>query len=293
MAGLRLPGSGARSGIVGVFLVVLGLALIGGSAAYFAYSHFAREGLDELNYSVPTGPGGQGPDSPAQDPELGAPSATPTGTSPEPGSSLPSGAIYSQRLYPGEQLQARFWKDPSSYRPPVVNVSALLEGFQPVDWRQLPPVHTLPRPTRLIIPAIAVDSVTAELKIEDLGDSRSYETPKFVVGHIPETANPGELGTAWFFGHLESPIRDEGSVFRRLPEIPAMLRDGEPVHVLVESPQAVYLFQVTATRVVHESALVLHDLGAPAIVLVTCVPRLVYDHRLLVMGELVGVKPKV
>jgi LPXTG-site transpeptidase (sortase) family protein len=151
------------------------------------------------------------------------------------------------------------------------------------------------RAVRIAIPAIGVESDVAELAILDLGDSRQYETPKNVVGHIPETANPGESGNGWFFGHLESPIRGEGNVFRRLPEVPGLLKeyletgDG-PVYVFLSSPDGEFLYQVTETKVVHRDELALYDSGGPAITLVTCYPRFVYDQRVVVTAKLVGVK---
>ena len=127
------------------------------------------------------------------------------------------------------------------------------------------------------------------MQILDLGDSLEYETPKNVVGHIPETANAGEDGTAWFFGHLESPIQGEGNVFARLPELPDLLRRGK-VYATVENEEATYLYELTASRVMHEDELVVFDAGEAGISLVTCVPRFLYDHRLVVTGELVGLK---
>ena len=47
---------------------------------------------------------------------------------------------------------------------------------------------------RIRIPIINVDSEVGELEILDLGDSRAYETPKGIVGHLPKTPNPGEMG---------------------------------------------------------------------------------------------------
>jgi LPXTG-site transpeptidase (sortase) family protein len=132
------------------------------------------------------------------------------------------------------------------------------------------------------------------LAIVDLGNSRSYETPKNTIGHIPETADPGELGNGWFFGHLESPFRGEGNVFQRLPEIVDLLRQfadvGEgAVYVVVESDTGEYLYEVVATQVVHADELRLYDTDGVYITLVTCVPRLDYSHRLLVTAKLVGV----
>ena len=110
------------------------------------------------------------------------------------------------------------------------------------------------------------------------------------MGHIPETPNPGEGGNGWFFGHLESPFKGEGSVFRRLPEVPELLRNGDPVYVRLEREDIEFLYQVTATQVVHQSELRLYGSREATITLVSCVPRLVYDHRLLVTAKLVGVK---
>jgi LPXTG-site transpeptidase (sortase) family protein len=111
-----------------------------------------------------------------------------------------------------------------------------------------------------------------------------------VVGHIPETANPGEKGSGWYFGHLESPIRGEGSVFYDLPKIPSLLRQGEKVYIIVENGEDSFLYQVTETKVVPEDQLKLYDLKEPTVILVTCVPRLIYDHRLVVTAKLVGKK---
>ena len=69
-----------------------------------------------------------------------------------------------------------------------------------------------------------------------------------------------------------------------------MLQDGDPVYISVLSDEAEYLYQVTATQVVHQDDLRLYQTDTATITLVTCFPRLIYDHRILVTGELVGVK---
>ena len=143
---------------------------------------------------------------------------------------------------------------------------------------------------RISIPSIGLESGVEELQILDLGDSLSYETPKNTVGHIPETSNPCQLGNGWFFGHLESPVRGEGNVFQHLPDIPKLLQNGDPVYITIETDEGAFLYQATKTVQVHEDDLRLHDTSNASITLVACVPRLVYDHRLLVTAELVGVK---
>lgn len=165
-----------------------------------------------------------------------------------------------------------------------------LEGFKPVNGKEAALPGTLSKPLQILIPAIGVDAKVTELQILDLGDSRTYETPKFTVGHIPETLNPGEKGASWLFGHLESPLTNEGSVFYRLPEVPMLLNRGETVHVILTSESGSYLYKVSSTQVVHESEISLFQTPGSTIQLVACVPRLVYDHRLIVGGELVGVR---
>ena len=201
------------------------------------------------------------------------------------------------QLYPGTQIHPKFWTSP------------IWSGGEPYSYSPLSPGNGLPDgyrvmsaddalrrghgalTSRIAIPLINVDSETKELAIVDLGDSRSYETPKHLVGHIPQSSNPGETGNAWYFGHLESPIKGEGNVFHRLPDIPDLLRDGDDVFVELENADgSVFLYEVTRTEVIHEDSLELYGSDVAQITLVACVPRFVYDHRIVVTAELVGVK---
>lgn len=197
-------------------------------------------------------------------------------------------------VYADLAVHPRYWHEPLRAAAEF-GTTGLPEGFEQVsalDRDRFSAPRAAAR--RLSIPAIGVDSDVEELAIVDLGDSRSYETPKNTIGHIPNTADPGELGNGWFFGHLESPFRGEGNVFHRLPEIAELLRHysevGEgAVYVVVESDAGEYLYQVIATQVVHASDLSLYETEGVYITLVTCVPRLDYTHRLLVTAKLVGV----
>ena len=177
-------------------------------------------------------------------------------------------------------------------------------GYVPVLSSKGYPAGSLTDPERIIITSIGVDSAVKGLEILDLGDSRAYETPNEVVGHIPQAGNPGEVGSSWYFGHLESPVAGEGNVFRDLPSIPDMLRRGDEVYAEVFSSSGAFLYQITESLVLEADDLSLSytdiqkansdyaalDPGGAILHLVTCVPRLVYDHRLVVSGQLVGVK---
>ena len=201
-------------------------------------------------------------------------------------------------LYPATRIHPKFWDmplwsggEPYLYAAAGENIG-LPDGFRVVSAMDdaMPRGRGAPT-TRIAIPLIDVDSGTKELEIFNLGDSRAYETPKHLVGHIPQSPNPGEIGNAWYFGHLESPIRGEGNVFQRLPEIPDLLRDGDDVFVELKSADGrFFLYKTTRTEVVHQDELELYGADVAQITLVACVPRLVYDHRIVVTAELVGVK---
>ena len=196
-------------------------------------------------------------------------------------------------IYPGYQMHPKYWDRPllagsASYSYGVIRRP---DGFVRLSATDGLPKGTASDAIKIRIPSIGVDSEISNLAIINLGDSSQYETPKHVVGRIPQTSNPGEAGNTWLFGHLESPIKGEGNVFRRLPEIPALLNAGDHVYVsLLNEEGDEYLYQVTETTVLYQDDLALYETDDSTITLVACVPRLVYDHRILVTGKLVGVK---
>ncbi|PZC51182.1 MAG: Sortase (surface protein transpeptidase) [Chloroflexi bacterium] len=195
------------------------------------------------------------------------------------------------QLYPGENLPFSLWKEPRTNEPFDNKSSNILEGFLPIGAFEIGSTGQMPVAKGLRIPILELEATVTELGIVDLGDSLEYETPKRVVGHIPETANPGESGRVWLFGHLQSPLRGEGSVFRDLPLIPKKLRNGEQVYALLDGSRGTYLYEIRSSEVLSEEDLYLYSTLDSTITLVTCVPRFTYDHRLLIHGELIGFKP--
>ena len=138
---------------------------------------------------------------------------------------------------------------------------------------------------KIYIPSISVDSILDGLEVNDIGDSNEYETPNKVVGYIPSTIEPNKKNI-WFFGHLESPLYGEGSIFKKLPEIPDLLRTGKDVFVYFDDENFMYKYKVISSKIVHEDELTLYDTDLYSLTLVTCVPKWVYDHRLVITAEL-------
>ena len=310
----------------GLAMILAGLITLAAVGSYYGYGIYARSQLQDLAYSVETetrlvplttvaaspsrrsteavrvsATGAVHPDvtlalgAPADSAPAGADSVAPSAGG-DPGrllSAFPEASYAS--IYPGVKLHPKYWASPLWAGTDEFTYShgvapELPDGFRAISKSDVLAPHLGSKTTRITVPSIGVESDIKELEILDLGDSRAYETPNNAVGHIPESSNPGEAGNGWFFGHLESPIKGEGNVFQRLPDIPEQLRNGDDVYVTLENEEGhVFLYKVTATDVVHQDDMRLYDTERASITLVACVPRLIYDYRILVTADLVGI----
>jgi len=172
-----------------------------------------------------------------------------------------------------EQDEKRVWEE----------FATLDDGNEPAS------TGSLPYPISIEIPSIGLNSTVKALGIVNYGEAKGWEPPSDVIGHIPTTANPGEEGIGYFFGHLHTPIKGEGSVFLSLTLIPDLLRQGNVLHVLVKNElERDFLYRITGTSVIHEDEFRLEKSQSSEIVLVACVPKYVYDHRFMVHATLIG-----
>lgn len=178
---------------------------------------------------------------------------------------------------------------PSSFAP--VPPGPAGPRFRWVDWATLPTTQGVaPKATWIVIPAIDVDSPVVDVSIVWDGKARVWQRPKNSVGHHDGTASPGELGNVVLSGHINSPVRGEGNVFKHLPELPELLELGQQVEVLVYTEDRTYVYQVVRSDVVApESRDVFEPTREPTVSLITCVPDMVFSHRLVVTAWLVRV----
>ena len=259
---LRVGSFWNKTRLTAAGLLLTGGVLIGVGSAYYGYADDARSGLAKYEAtSVEIAP-------------LWAPPLQPVQLNPVSQAYIPEASLYSG--YAGV--------DPGGLGPDLPEGFVLLK---PSSGTALSPSAPA---TQMTISSLDIDSNVGELSIIDLGDRRAYETPDNMIGHIPETADAGEMGEGWYFGHTESPVLDEGSVFFNLQQVPGKLRIGESVDIITDNGTHKFLYRVTQTRVVHEDDLTLENGGGAQIHLVSCVPRLVYDHRLIVDAELLAYK---
>jgi LPXTG-site transpeptidase (sortase) family protein len=241
-------------------MIALGVLMLGTVGGYYLYSAMARSQLAELEYTVPLDETDH------------------------------SGGFSS--IYPGSLVPSLSWDDPRWADVDNDSNSALFQGFVPLERSGLPAeVGDLAAPTRIEIPSIGLRSTVKALEVINYGDARGWETPKDVVGHIPTTPNPGEAGNQYLFGHLQSPIRGEGSIFRNLTRIPDLLRKGQDIYVVIYNEEdRAFLYQISQTTVIPQEDFTLQSSSESTITLVACVPAYIYDHRLLVTAKLVGVR---
>ena len=300
---------------MGLALALLGLLLLGAEGAYLAAVEYSRGQVGDVVVTTPLGlPTPQ---------DLAFPQAVSTSVAPESGTPQETTALGPLQLRIPQRVASTPSTTPdtqdtaASITTPAtrggytsladltdttsysdvwdeavgefpVDYTAIAKEFRSVDWSTLP--EQAAPPTRLRIPALGLDARVQGLGIVDLGDARAYETPVRVVGHIPESAPPGVRGNVWLFGHLESPVRGEGSIFRDLPKVYDLIQQGQAVYVIADSADGSFLYQVREFRTIPREQLSLQRSDEPLLTMVTCWPRLKYDERILVTAELVGVR---
>jgi sortase (surface protein transpeptidase) len=291
------PPNQRRARIAGV-VIGLGVLLAVGGVGYLISAEIARSQLGALVYDVPQSERAAWLTAPAPssiDPDIAVPGSSVSGISdPEPGSdgipgdSASAGPFDPTQLYPARWTNPRYWSEPEWAGSLPYGGADLPEGFayaNPADIISSP--GTFSEATTLEIPAIGLSTSVYRLSVYDEGGRQLWESPVDIVGHIPGSARPGEPGAGWYFGHLESPVRGEGNVFHDLPDVVDLIQH-DPVDIIIGSDDGEFLYRVTGTGFIHRDDLVLEESSASTVTLVSSYPRLVYDHRLLVTGELLA-----
>lgn len=247
----RRLGAVWRTGLrwVGNGLVGAGLAILLATGGYYAYSYYS---LGQLEQELNSGPL----------------AASTTWVSADPENISPALATFSS-------------SSPVGTEAPPPQASTIGEGV--VSAVPPAPPSGMYTATRIIIPSIDVDSKIIETGVIFEDGEWQWERPKNAVGHLVGTGNPGQTGNIVMAGHISSLQRGEGEVFKRLPDI----KLGDAV-VLYTQVQA-FAYQVAAKKVVlPEEVSVLNPSPDETLTLITCVPDLIYTHRLIVTAKRVG-----
>lgn len=176
-----------------------------------------------------------------------------------PGSSFPPPDLYVREL-PGSSFA------PESTFPPALGVLGVRAS---VAASPLAPTPSPDSPSRITIPAIAIDSPVVA------GDD--WEALKKGVGHRIGTPNPGERGNMVMSGHNDV----YGEVFRDLDK----LEVGQEIVVYAGSRKFRYVIQ--ARRIVVPNDLSpLNSSRESILTLITCWPYRVDNFRLIIIAQL-------
>lgn len=126
---------------------------------------------------------------------------------------------------------------------------------------------------------IAVLSIPAIGCEEMVKQGTARRTLSGALGHMEETAMPGEAGNCVIAGHRNYNF---GLFFNRLDEV--VIGD----EIIVETKENVYTYHVTDILVVEpQQVSVLQETQEASITLITCTPLYIASHRLIVTGTLV------
>lgn len=273
------------------------LALAGGFFGYQAY-------VDERYEPVVTSTMPLTLPSPSDLPQLAAPPIDPptgvepvivppledTGTAPSAATSLGTAPSLTPSLATLGEVYGVSNTAPQDWDNPLwAKGSGGASEFLPLSELDLPESGLAPA-TFVRIPIIGLEARTIELGIITTEEGHiQYESPIFDVGIIPGHTTPGEQGNTWLFGHLESPLKGEGAVFRDLPKLHDLIRQ-EPVYVIVDSADGSFLYQATEFRILPKEDVHFWGSDGRTATLVCSWPRFVYDERVVVTAELVGAR---
>jgi sortase A len=138
------------------------------------------------------------------------------------------------------------------------------------------PLLTAPQPTRLLIPAIGLDTPVKEVFIVD----GAWEVADYAAGYLHDTALPGEKGNTALAGHAGM----RGAVFRDLGAL------GPGAEIYLDAAGWRYHYRVRETKSVLPTQVdVLAPTDTPVLTLLTCTN---WDtQRLVVVADLVDSKP--
>ena len=158
-------------------------------------------------------------------------------------------------------------------------------GFTPLGPSDAHPLGSLPQAQRVIVPELGINVRTSQAglggpSVLDASEGKDWDNLDVIQ------ANPGERGALWFFGEAGQGAHHFGG----LEDAAAKLVEGEDILIFVDNGDEVFLYAGTHTDVFSTADLRLSGTNRSTIHLTVPVPSGLYDHFLVLSGELVGVK---
>lgn len=159
-------------------------------------------------------------------------------------------------------------------------------GFTPLGPSDAHPLGSLPQAKRVIVPELGINVRTSQTGLSGPSVLDAAENKDRVDLGVVQ-ANPGERGALWFFGEAG---QGGANNFGGLEDAAEFLVEGEDILIFVDNGDQVFLYAGTHTDVFPTGDLRLSGTNRSTIHLTVPVPSGLYDHFLVLSGELVGVK---
>ena len=170
-------------------------------------------------------------------------------------------------------------------QPDAYANSAESWGFTSLPQSGASPLGALAPASRLVVPELGID---VKLDRASLTGSDIVAQSSAMDGPGLDTlrANPGERGAMWFFGDAGQHANNFGGLTRAA----GLFSRGEDILIFVDNGSTNYVYAATHSDVFRASDLRISGSERATIHLVVPVPSGLYDHFLVLSGELVGVK---
>lgn len=165
--------------------------------------------------------------------------------------------------------------------PGVYDERAAGMGYTPLSGTAGAAPGSLPAATKLRVPALDI-----KVSVDELLSTKAYAMDSIADGQRDGLANPGEQGAMWFLG----PAGGGPYGFSNLRQAPHYVDGTEGLPIIVSNREQDYLYLATHTDVIPASDLALSSTDRATVHLAVPVPDGLYDHFLVLSGELVGMR---
>ncbi len=174
--------------------------------------------------------------------------------------------------------------------PLALQGGAFLERIDELEFIPVPAAGAAAPGTQPAARRLSISSLGIDAKIDGIGVTGesivNYASGMSPTGQLATSANPGEQGAMWFFG----PAGSGSNGFGSLTDAHLSLNRGEDLLIIVSNGSQEFLYLGTHTDVIGASELQLSSTDRATVHLAVPVPTGLYDHFLVLSGELVGMR---
>jgi sortase A len=195
-----------------------------------------------------------------------------------------------QNIFNNERTLNLFDSDSDQHNPTTVTApltGGISKETVSASLTVSPVATSTPKPAATPKPQIVLGIMKiSKIKVNDpIVEGVAKENLRVGLGHLPGTAGIGEIGNCAIAGHRSYTF---GRFFNRLDEI----KMGDII--IIETKEFVFTYEVYEILVVEptDTSVLKKNEGEKTLTLITCTPKMVATHRLIVHAKLVETATK-